>query len=151
MSGLTIRTADPDDAAIVGKLISQLGYTDITIEGARRRLVQLLDKVDHAVYVAVTDGRLAGFIHICVNETLENEPRGEIRALSVDDKHRGGGIGAKLLDRAEEWARGRGLAKVRVRSNIIRDRARAFYERHGYDVTKVQNVFDKDLAMSSRP
>ena len=32
MSGITIRTADPDDAADVGKLVAQLGYTDITIE-----------------------------------------------------------------------------------------------------------------------
>lgn len=146
MSSITIRTAEPDDDAVVGKLVAQLGYADITIESSRRRLVQLLDQVDHAVFVAVSDGRIVvGFVHICVIETLEHEPRGEIRMLSVDDKHRSMGIGAQLVARAEGWARGRQLPRVRVRSNIIRDRARTFYERLGYRVSKTQNVFDKTL------
>lgn len=146
MSPITIRTADPDDDAVVGKLVAQLGYADITIESSRRRLVQLLDKVDHAVFVAVTDSRtVVGFIHICVIETLEHEPRGEIRALSVDEKHRSMGIGAQLVARAEQWARERRLIRVRVRSNVIRDRARSFYERLGYGLSKTQNVFDKTL------
>jgi GNAT superfamily N-acetyltransferase len=146
MSSITIRTADPDDDAVVGKLVAQLGYADITIESSRRRLVQLLDKVDHAVFVAVTDGRIVvGFVHICVIETLEHEPRGEIRTLSVDEKHRSMGIGAQLVARAEEWARERRLVRVRVRSNVVRERARSFYERLGYRVSKTQNVFDKTL------
>lgn len=132
---------------MIGKLVAQLGYTDITIEAARRRLIQLLDRVDHAVFAAEVSGgtRVAGFIHICVVETLEHEPRGEIRALSVDEKHRGSGIGAQLVERAEQWARERHLQKIRVRSNIHRDRARNFYERLGYIVTKTSNVFDKTL------
>ena len=146
MSGITIRTADPDDAAVIGKLVAQLGYADITIESSRRRLVQILDRADHAVFVASTGGRtVAGFLHICVVETLEHEPRGEIRSLSVDQKHRSAGIGAQLVERAEQWAKERQLPRIRVRSNVLRDRARTFYERHGYVVSKTQNVFDKTL------
>ena len=97
------------------------------------------------MFTAVSGTQVVGFIHICVIETLEHEPRGEIRALSVHEKHRSGGIGAQLVERAEEWARNRHLQKIRVRSNIIRDRARNFYERLGYTVTKTQNVFDKTI------
>lgn len=147
MSGITIRTADPDDATMIGKLVAQLGYTDTTIEAARRRIIQLLERADHALFAAEVSGgtRVAGFIHICVIETLEHEPRGEIRALAVDEKHRGSGIGAQLVERAEQWARERRVQKVRVRSNVLRDRARNFYERLGYTLSKTQNVFEKPI------
>ena len=97
------------------------------------------------MFTAVSGVQVVGFIHICVIETLEHEPRGEIRALSVHEKHRGAGIGAQLVERAEQWAMERRVQKVRVRSNIIRDRARNFYERLGYALTKTQNVFDKTI------
>jgi hypothetical protein len=35
--------------------------------------------------------------------------------------------------------------RIRVRSNVARERTRKFYEKHGYVVTKTQNVFDKML------
>jgi ribosomal protein S18 acetylase RimI-like enzyme len=34
---------------------------------------------------------------------------------------------------------------MRVRSNTVRTRARAFYERAGYQVTKTQHQFRKNL------
>ena len=49
------------------------------------------------------------------------------------------------MNEAEEWIRAQRLTRVRVRSSVIRDRARRFYERFGYAVTKAQNVFDKNL------
>ena len=140
-----IRTVRPDDAAAVADLIVQLGY-EITADDARRRLVQLAGRADHALFVAEDGGRLTGFIHVSIAETLEHEPRGEIRTLSVDESHRGRKVGEELLDAVEEWARKRGLHRMRVRSNVKRERARPFYERHGYDVTKTQNVFDKTLS-----
>ncbi len=142
---IDIRTASPDDALVIADLIVQLGYPDATPVTARRRLLQILDRADHAVFVA-EDESVHGVIHICITETLEHEPRGEIRTLVIDDAHRGTGIGAELVEAAEEWARQRGLARVRVRSNIKRERARRFYERLGYSVTKTQNVFDKTLS-----
>lgn len=139
-----IRIARPDDAAAFADLLVQLGYPGVTPDDARRRLLQLLDRADHAVFVDEEDG-VAGFIHVCVTETLEHEPRGEIRTLVVDEARRSTGVGARLVEAAERWARQRGLARMRVRSNVLRERARRFYERLGYGVTKTQNVFDKTL------
>ena len=141
---MSIRIAEPNDAAAIGDLVVQLGYP-ISTDDARRRLVQLLGRADHAVFVATESGDVVGFIHIGVTETLEHEPYGEIKGLAVGEGHQNRGTGAQLLDAAEGWARQRGLSIVRVRSNVKRDRARSFYERHGYEVTKVQNIFDKRL------
>ncbi|HSP16694.1 MAG TPA: GNAT family N-acetyltransferase [Thermoanaerobaculia bacterium] len=139
-----IRTVRPDDSPAVADLIVQLGY-DITPDDARRRLVQIAGRADHALLVAEDANRVVGFIHVSIAETLEHEPRGEIRTLTVDESCRGREVGARLLEAVEEWARSRGMRKMRVRSNMKRERARRFYERHGYEVTKSQNVFDKNL------
>ena len=142
--GGVIRNACANDAATIADLLAQLGYPDTTTDDARRRLTGLIDRRDHAVFVE-EDGRVTGVIHVCITETLEHEPRGEIRALVVDKAVRGSGCGARLVEAAEQWARDRGATKMRVRSNIQRDRARTFYQRHGYAVTKIQSVFDKTL------
>lgn len=147
--GIRIRSAEPGAAAAVGSLIVQLGY-DITIEAARRRLVQIVDRADHAAYVATIGNRGVDFIHISVTEALEHEPRGEIRTLPVDENHRSTGIGERLLEKVDEWAKERHLLKIRVRCNVNRERARRFYERHGYEVVKSQHVFDKTLRSSLR-
>lgn len=140
----TIRNADLEDAVVVAHLIWQLGY-DIDADTARHRLVQLFARPDNAVYVAEEDGIVIGLIHVGVQETLEHELRGEIRALVVDESHRSGGTGNLLLAAAERWVSENGMKKMRVRSNVIRERARKFYERNGYTITKTQNVFDKSV------
>jgi GNAT superfamily N-acetyltransferase len=139
-----IRIAGEEDADAIARLLVQLGYPDTTAADALRRLEGITARHDHAVFVDDTNG-VAGVIHVCVTETLEHEPRGEIRTLVVDEAKRNAGVGARLVRAAEEWARARGLSKMRVRSNIKRERARRFYERLGYAVTKTQNVFDKLL------
>ena len=137
-----IRLANETDAGAVASLIGQLGY-ELTAGEARKRLTA---SPQEAIYVAEKSGRVIGLIQVAVTEGLEHEARGEIRALVIDEDHRSGGIGRQLIDAAEAWAKEKGLAKMRVRSNVKRGRARKFYERNGYVVTKTQNVFDKVLS-----
>jgi GNAT superfamily N-acetyltransferase len=55
-----------------------------------------------------------------------------IDALWVENEIRGKGYGRRLLERAEEIARGRGCTHVRL--DTFDFQARAFYERAGYSV-----------------
>jgi len=68
-----------------------------------------------------------------------------LNGLVVDDKRRSLGAGAMLLAAAERWAKSQGCKSVSVRSNVIRGRAHAFYERHGYEHYKTQKAFRKIL------
>lgn len=138
---MRIRPAAGSDAADLSELVVQLGYSG-SAQDVLRRLTAL---GDGAVFVAVDEERAVGFIHVGIVRTLENDPYGEIFGLVVRDSHRGRGAGKLLLDAAEQWARGRALQRMRVRSNVTRDRAKQFYEREGYEVKKVSNVFDKSL------
>ena len=73
------------------------------------------------------------------------EIRAEVNGLVVAEGQRSLGAGARLLAAAEDWARKNGCKDMSVRSNVIRDRAHKFYERHGYEHYKTQKSFRKPL------
>jgi GNAT superfamily N-acetyltransferase len=53
--------------------------------------------------------------------------------------------GAALLAQAEEWARKRNVRTIRLRSNVVRERAHLFYLGEGYERIKTSHVFQKEL------
>ena len=137
------------DAAALAVLNGQLGYPS-TSEQVERRLAEISAQPDHAVLVSELvdpDGgtRVVGWVHGSVRRILENDPFAEVGGLIVDENRRGLGIGALLMDRVEQWARAVGCSAVTVRSNVIRGRAHAFYQRRGYATIKTQHVFRKPL------
>ncbi len=142
MSTDVLRSADPEDGLDVAQLASQLGYPcdELTMRG-RIEFVRLDPKRD--LIVIERDGRVRGWIEVAIIELIANDPFCEIHGLIVHEQFRGTSLGRQLVAAAESWAAERGLDRVRVRSNVARDRARKFYESLGYTVTKVSNVFDK--------
>ena len=144
--GPAIRRARATDAAELADLSGQLGYPT-TLTQMNERLPQLLGRPDHHVAVAAGgDDRAVGFIHAVVRRQLETEPFVQVAALVVSERRRSAGVGLALLHEAERWARRSGVTLVRVRSNIVRERAHRFYLRHGYSQTKTSHLFTKRLA-----
>ena len=94
----------------------------------------------------MADARVVGWAHVVPGLLLEEAPFAELAGLVVDESARGLGTGAALLAAAEDWARRQGFAAMRVRSNVLRERAHRFYEREGYARIKAQAVFRKALA-----
>ena len=90
-------------------------------------------------------GTIAGWIGAFVYRCVEADARVEISGLVVDERFRSQAVGRFLLDRAEAWAREKGFSATGLRSNVIRERAHAFYERQGYAHTKTQKSFRKKL------
>lgn len=140
-----VRPAAPADAARLADLSTALGYP-LTPAEATRRLGGITDHPDHGLLVAEMNGRVEGWVQVSLPRIFETPLQAEIAGLIVDEAARGGGIGRNLLEAAEVWARARGCRAIRVRSNVVRERARAFYEREGFVVIKTQRVFEKPLA-----
>lgn len=139
-----IRPAREGDAGRIAALSGQLGYP--AAEGdVLGRLRAIGQRPDHAVFVAEAAGRVVGWVHVYTVATVESPAHAEIGGLVVDEAHRGRGIGRALMQRVEAWARDAGLGTVRLRSNVIRAEAHAFYERIGYAPVKTQKVFAKVL------
>ncbi len=143
-AGFGIRPAGEADAGRVATLSGQLGYP-ASEEDVLHRLRAIGQRPDHAVFVAEAGGRVVGWVHVYTVATVESPAHAEVGGLVVDEAHRGRGIGRALMERAEAWARDAGLSAVRLRSNVIRAEAHAFYERIGYAPVKTQRVFAKVL------
>lgn len=139
-----MRPALPEDAERVAQLCVELGY-EVTPEEARERIVDALGDPERETYVAEILGVIVGWIHVQILRTLTSEPHAEVTGLVVGEGHRGGGIGAMLLDEAAAWAALQGSETLRLRANVTRERAHRFYERHGFRMLKQQKVFEKTL------
>lgn len=140
-----VRNAVPGDAVRLATLSAALGYP-MTPDEAVRRLGEIADHPDHGLLVAESNGRVEGWIQVSLPRIFETPRQAEIAGLIVDERARGAGLGRELLAAAEKWARAQGCRAIRVRSNVVRGRAHAFYEREGFVAIKTQRVFEKPLA-----
>ena len=142
---LRLRRAKSADAQQIAVLSGQLGYP-ATAAQMRGRLRGIKPASQHAVFVAESakDG-VIGWVHVSRDVLLESEIRAEVNGLVVAEGQRSLGAGARLLAAAEDWARKNGCKGMSVRSNVIRERAHKFYERHGYEHYKTQKSFRKPL------
>lgn len=148
MQGFAIRIATPEDAEAIADLATQLWYPS-QAEDIRRRW-KSLSPARERVFVAVAEGVVVGFVHVALESTLLVDRVANLRALVVDERWRGRGIGRELVRAAERWAQGAGCSTIWVRSNIKRVQAHPFYERLGYSHLKTSFVFTKRLEPGER-
>jgi GNAT superfamily N-acetyltransferase len=139
---MIMRPARLSDAASIAGLSTQLGYPSRP-EETEGRLRDVLDRPDGAVLVAEEEGTVVGWLQVVGSHTIDSEPCALIAGLVVDEARRNRGIGAALVEAAVEWAAGHGYGAIRVRSNVIRERAHAFYERLGFSPVKNQVVLTR--------
>lgn len=143
--GFSIRHAEATDAEAIARLAVQLGYL---VEAATlaRRLDKLLQRPTHAVFVACDeDGTVHGFIALEQRLLICSGERVEIVALAVDQAQRRSGAGRALVMAGELWAHKRGVAKVFLSSNVLREESHPFYAHLGYDRTKTQHAYAREL------
>ncbi|MBA3307382.1 MAG: GNAT family N-acetyltransferase [Chloroflexi bacterium] len=147
-----IRPMDVRDAAKVAELTGQLGYPVTEAELRDRLATALAASTDHRLLVAVdTEDVPIGWAHVERLRLLELPPAAQLAGLVVSEQHRSAGIGAALLENAEATASRWGCRSLRVRSNVIRERAHRFYERAGYRRIKTSYTFEKELGPSAPP
>lgn len=146
---VSIRPAVDGDVAALADLSGQLGYP-AGVDVMRERLSGARAARIGEVFVAVdASGAIVGWTHVVPRLQLEEAPFAELAGLVVADGARSGGVGASLLHAAEQWAAANGFVHMRVRSNVVRERAHRFYLREGYRERKRQVVFDKALTAQS--
>jgi GNAT superfamily N-acetyltransferase len=133
-----IRLAAPPDSVALVPLVEQYWRFE-AIEGFdAARVATLLTQVlaDPAlgrVWIAIVDGRPAGYLLAVFVFSLEYQGlTAEIDELFVVSRHRGLGLGGKLLDDAEAYFRDAGCTRVALQIGRDNEAARAFYQRRGF-------------------
>lgn len=96
-----------------------------------------IDAAPGGIFVGELDDRVVALYQLVIMPILSYG--GAIGAILHDVRIaadlRGRGLGAELLQDAEERARGAGCRHLSLSSNKARERAHKFYRRHGYEHT----------------
>lgn len=141
---VVVRPMERRDLAEVALLCGQLGYPSTPAQVVAR-VARLQASPDHAFFVAVDRETVVGWIHLYVYTTLESDSSVEIGGVVVDERARRRGIGHLLMTEAERWAKSRSCSRIRLRSNVTRADAHAFYGSLGYRTSKTQYRLEKIL------
>lgn len=134
MNSFEIRNASPSDACDLTKMLETLGYPtdEHTLE---ERLISFTSQNGYGVAVAISEGDLIGFVAWSKSLLfVSSAVRIHIEGIFIDQKHRGFGIGKKLMQHVEEIAKLYSPAIVDLTSGKRREKdgSHEFYKRIGY-------------------
>lgn len=142
---MEVRAARSADAEELARLAGELGYA-VSAERMERRLETLAGEAGELLLVAEAGERVLGFVHGQLRRGLLGPRRVEIVALVVDAEARRRGAGRRLVEAVAQWAVELGLGAVRVRTDVRREDAAAFYRALGFVESKRQRVYERSPA-----
>ena len=142
---IVIRECEPRDIEALCRLNrEEMGY-DYPEELMYVRLLELLRRPSDRILVAESADGVCGYIHAVDYDLLYHAHLKNIMGIAVDSRYRRQGIGRRLLEAVEQWARDTGAEGIRLNSGSQRQGAHAFYESCGYERKKTQVNFFKQI------
>ena len=141
-----------DHAAVVALITTVLAEYGLPTElgGLQRDLDAIVDRYEARrgrFWVAADDADIVGTVAIRAKE----ESVCELKRLYVRPSHRGTGLGQRLYEHAEAFARSAGYQKIWLDSSRRFGKAHRLYERNGFTLTAQldndweDNVYEKAL------
>ncbi len=131
-----IREAEPTDIFDLTELMTELGYAT-SIDEMKTRFENIKNHKDHQTFVATDGKEILGMVGLSKNFSYEqNGIYVRVLALVTRSGSRQKGIGKKLMEVAENWAREIGANKVLLNCGNRDERAIAhlFYKKIGYEI-----------------
>lgn len=145
-----IRPATPDDKEFMHRIAPRLlvGYapwrdaTRMLTTMERFLLESLAARGDKAMmFIAErADGTPLGVVTISGNVNFTGEPQAYMGELAVIEEAEGQGIGGRLVDAAEQWARENAYDLLVLDTGAANSQARGFYASRGYQEESVRLV-----------
>ncbi|MBU7595684.1 GNAT family N-acetyltransferase [Metabacillus halosaccharovorans] len=131
---MNIREATINDAPELASLMDQLGYPT-SVNTFKLRFSAITGNQNYHTLVAELDRKVVGMAGVCSSLFYEYDGSYvRIVAFVVDTNHRRKGIGKKLIQEAESWAKEQGAIAIGLNSGNREERKNAhqFYLNMGY-------------------
>jgi GNAT superfamily N-acetyltransferase len=103
----------------------------------RKEIAKIINNEDSEIFLSLVDNQVVGFAEVYLRKDEPDPARiaykyGHLQSLLVTEAFRQHGIGEKLLEAAENWAKGRGAAEMRLETWEFPEGPFRFYEKTGY-------------------
>jgi GNAT superfamily N-acetyltransferase len=135
-AGVHIVAATEDDLPALLELHRQAGDGRVLpLERAREIFRRMSQYPSYVIYVARRRDEVVGTFALIIMENLGHlgAPSALVENVLVDERSRSRGIGATMMHFAMDEARRAGCYKLALSSNLVRERAHAFYDRLGFE------------------
>ena len=124
---------EKDYPAVLQLWNNELGNSAVTAENIGPHYARMKDDDRYKTLVAEVDNKVAGLVTSVWSYAVGCEVGFmQITGIAVSKEAQGTGIGAKLINAIEKYARDKGLSAIVLGCGVKRTAAHAFYERHGY-------------------
>lgn len=131
--------------------LRRLLWTDLTDEENQREQAEILgEPANNAVFVAALQGgELTGFVEVSLRKWAEGcstSPVGYIEGWYVQPEHRRAGVGGRLFEAAEYWAREQGCTEMGSDAELWNEVSQAAHLALGYTEASRLVCFSKQIA-----
>jgi GNAT superfamily N-acetyltransferase len=128
----TVRRVEPGDVASIVGLLGELGYPAQAAAVALR--LERVSACRAAAFIADLSGSAVGLCTIHLFDVIhEDAAVAMLSVLIVTADVRRSGVGRRLVEEAERWARTSGAGRIVVATGLSRKGAHSFYEALGYE------------------
>jgi RimJ/RimL family protein N-acetyltransferase len=140
-----IRLAKPADGAALMRVVAQIdaeteflgvpGQPHPWAERPEAELRSLNDNGRGAVFLAVTErGEIVGYLSAFLGHFTRNRGNLFIAVVGLREGHRGQGIGTRLFEAIEGWAREHRVWRMELRVSSLNERGQGLYRKRGFAV-----------------
>jgi predicted N-acetyltransferase YhbS len=135
---IVVRPARSADAPSIWDINREaLGY-EFGLEDTAAQVERIIKAPNVVLLVAAEGADVLGYIQLSDYENTYHPPLKNLVTLAISPRHQRRGVGRRLLEAGEEWARADGACGVRLVTGQNRVDARKFYAANGYEVRKEQ-------------